>query len=90
MPESWSTIAVLLSLTVNEAYYRRRTNYEGVRFHAAILDTISFNMRGERGWPEAYFRCFSAAVELAKCCEREMSEVEVEDALEAAGVLKGM
>lgn len=49
MPESWSTIAVLLLLTVNEAYYRRKTNYEGVRFHAAILNTISFNMRGERG-----------------------------------------
>lgn len=38
----------------------------------------------------AYFQRYTAVAELAKCCEREMSEVQVKDALEAAGVLKGM
>lgn len=40
--------------------------------------------------PGGYFRRYTAAVERAKYCEREISEVEFEDALEAAGVLKGM
>lgn len=40
--------------------------------------------------PDAYFPRSTAVVEMAKYCERETSVVEFEDALEAAGVLKGM
>lgn len=38
--------------------------------------------------PEAYYRCYTGVVKLAKYCEREMSEEVFEDALEAAGVLE--
>lgn len=46
-----------------------------------VLDEGEANMDG----PEAYFRRFTAAVELAKYCVREISEVEFEDTMESAG-----
>lgn len=37
-----------------------------------------------------YFWCCMVAVEPAKYCKQEMSDEKFEDALDAAGVLKGM
>lgn len=39
---------------------------------------------------EVYFQRYTSTVELARYCEKEISQAEFEDALEAAEVLKGM
>lgn len=41
-------------------------------------------------WMDACFQRYTAAVELAEYCEQKISQMEFEDALEAAEVLKGM
>lgn len=39
---------------------------------------------------EVYFQRYTSTVELARYCEKEMSQTEFEDALDVTEVLKGM
>lgn len=57
--------------------------------HVAAISDIGDEGEASTGGAEDVFWRYTAAVEQTKFCERESSDVELEDVLEAAGVVEG-
>lgn len=81
-------ILPLLILSGNPA--TNNTYTSDIDTHAASASDM--NNEGDIGevGPEEHFRRYTAAVDQAKYSEQELSEMQFEEAMKAAGFLKGM